>query len=112
METGKRIRIARKNAGMKQAELARRMNMARTTVVAIERGTRQVNIQELQQIAGHLEVEYKALLPEGEEELSVIRQERSWMAVTEDEREVVKAWRDRKWTMLFKLIAEEMKQNE
>lgn len=45
------MRLAREAAGLKQAEAAEAIGVARTTVVAIEKGQRKVRINELQQLA-------------------------------------------------------------
>ncbi len=53
---GDRIRQALDNAGMNQAELARRMRVERATVSKWIGGTRAVGVQELQEIARILQV--------------------------------------------------------
>lgn len=50
-EVGERLRLAREGAGLKQAEAAEAIGVARTTVVAIEKGQRKVRMNELQQLA-------------------------------------------------------------
>ena len=47
-EVGERLRIARENAGMTQADAACGIEVARTTLVAIEKGKRRVRPDELQ----------------------------------------------------------------
>lgn len=51
VELGERLRIARENAVKTQAEAAGAIGVARTTVVAMEKGQRRVRIGELQQLA-------------------------------------------------------------
>jgi Zn-dependent peptidase ImmA (M78 family)/DNA-binding XRE family transcriptional regulator len=50
-EVGERLRIAREAAGIKQAEAASAIEVARTTLVAIEQGQRRIRMSELQQLA-------------------------------------------------------------
>jgi transcriptional regulator with XRE-family HTH domain len=48
---GKALRLCRKAAGMTQEEAGAKMEMARTTIVAIESGYRYVRVEELQAFA-------------------------------------------------------------
>lgn len=50
-EVGERLRIAREAAGIKQADAASAIEVARTTLVAIEQGQRRIRMSELQQLA-------------------------------------------------------------
>ncbi len=50
-DIGERLRIAREAAGIKQAEAASAIEVARTTLVAIEQGQRRIRMSELQQLA-------------------------------------------------------------
>ena len=50
-EIGERLRIARENAALTQAVVAERIQVARTTLVAIEQGLRQTRAQELSRLA-------------------------------------------------------------
>ncbi len=50
-ELGDRLRIAREKAKLTQADAARALDVARTTVVAMEQGQRRVRIDELQRLA-------------------------------------------------------------
>ena len=51
-EIGQRLRIARESAKLTQAAAARALEVARTTIVAIEQGQRRVRVDELQRLAG------------------------------------------------------------
>jgi Zn-dependent peptidase ImmA (M78 family)/DNA-binding XRE family transcriptional regulator len=51
VDVGERLRLARESAGISQANAAAVINIARTTLVAIEKGERRVRIGELQQLA-------------------------------------------------------------
>ncbi len=50
-EVGKRLQTARESAKIKQADAAAAINVARTTLVAIEQGQRRARITEVQQLA-------------------------------------------------------------
>lgn len=65
METacvGKRLRIARETAGLTQAEAADGINVARTTLIAIEKGQRAVRAAELSPLARLYGTSVNALL--------------------------------------------------
>ena len=61
-EVGERLRIAREAAGIKQAEAALAIDVARTTLVAIEQGQRRIRMSELQQLAKLYRTSVNALL--------------------------------------------------
>lgn len=61
-EIGRRLRLARENAEIRQDEAAQVIGMSRPTLVSIEQGTRRVRIQELQNLALHYGVSVNALL--------------------------------------------------
>lgn len=61
-EIGRRLRLARENAGIRQDEAAQVIGMSRPTLVSIEQGTRRARIQELQTLAKHYGVSVNALL--------------------------------------------------
>lgn len=61
-EIGRRLRLARENAGIRQDDAARVIGMSRPTLVSIEKGIRRVRIQELQTLARHYGVSVNALL--------------------------------------------------
>lgn len=61
-EIGRRLRIARENAGIRQDDAARVIGMSRPTLVSIEKGTRRVRIQELQMLARRYGLSVNALL--------------------------------------------------
>ncbi|KQV41372.1 XRE family transcriptional regulator [Rhizobium sp. Root1204] len=50
-QIGERLRVARESAGRTQADAAEAIGVARTTLVAMEKGARRVKIAELQQLA-------------------------------------------------------------
>jgi Zn-dependent peptidase ImmA (M78 family)/DNA-binding XRE family transcriptional regulator len=50
-ELGKKLRLARERRGMKQEEAAKVIDVARTTIVAIEKGERRIRPDELVQLA-------------------------------------------------------------
>jgi Zn-dependent peptidase ImmA (M78 family)/DNA-binding XRE family transcriptional regulator len=61
-EVGERLRIARDAANMTQAAAAQAIDVARTTIVAIEQGQRRVRINELQKLAKAYRTSVNALL--------------------------------------------------
>lgn len=61
-ELGERLRIARSNAGLTQEEAAERLGLARTTLVAIEKGQRRIRAEELREIAHCYNLSVNALL--------------------------------------------------
>lgn len=63
-DIGERLRIARENASLTQADAAGRIDIARTTLIAIEQGRRRVRISELQRLARAYGTTVNALLRE------------------------------------------------
>ena len=61
-EIGRRLRLARENAGIRQDDAARFIGMSRPTLVSIEKGVRRVRIEELQVLTRHYGVSVNALL--------------------------------------------------
>jgi Zn-dependent peptidase ImmA (M78 family)/transcriptional regulator with XRE-family HTH domain len=62
VEVGERLRLAREAAKLKQADVASSLDIARTTLVAIEKGERRVRIGELQKLAQIYRTSVNALL--------------------------------------------------
>jgi len=62
VELGERLRKARDNAKLKQAEVALRVDVARTTLVAIEQGVRRARFAEIRQLAKLYGVSLNTLL--------------------------------------------------
>ena len=61
-EIGRRLRLARESAKIRQDEAAKVIGMSRPTLVSIEKGDRRVRIQEVQTLANHYRVSVNALL--------------------------------------------------
>jgi len=61
-EIGRRLRLARENARIRQDEAAKVIGLSRPTLVSIEKGDRRVRIQELQALANHYNISVNALL--------------------------------------------------
>lgn len=62
VEIGERLRLAREAVKIKQAQAADAINVARTTIVAIEKGERRARMNELQQLARLYQTSVNALL--------------------------------------------------
>jgi transcriptional regulator with XRE-family HTH domain len=58
VKLGASLRAARKRMGMSQEAAANLMDMARTTIVAIEQGIRHVRVEELQEMAKLYECDF------------------------------------------------------
>ena len=61
-EIGRRLRLSRENAGIKQDDAAQLIGVSRPTLVSIEKGGRSARIEELQVLARHYGVSANALL--------------------------------------------------
>ena len=61
-ELGRRLRLARENAGIRQDDAAQFIGMSRPTLVSIEKGVRRVRIEELQVLTRHYGVSVNTLL--------------------------------------------------
>lgn len=61
-DLGERLRIARESAGVTQADAALAIEVARTTLIAIEQGQRRIRMNELQQLARRYSTSVNALL--------------------------------------------------
>ncbi len=61
-DVGERLRIAREEASITQAEAAARIDVARTTLVAIEKGQRRIRPDELQRLARLYDTSVNALM--------------------------------------------------
>ena len=62
VEVGERLRIARETADITQADAATDIDVARTTLVAIEKGQRRIRIDELRRLARLYDMSINALL--------------------------------------------------
>ena len=62
IEIGERLRVARQDVGVTQAQAALGIDIARTTLVAIEKGQRRVRIDELRRLARIYNTSVNALL--------------------------------------------------
>lgn len=61
-EIGRRLRLARETAGIKQEDAAQFINVSRPTLISIEQGVRRVRIQELQILAHRYGTSVNALM--------------------------------------------------
>lgn len=71
---GQRLRIARQVAGLTQAQAAKVIRVARTTLVAIEQGRRRIKTRELQQLAFCYGTSANAILRRGAIHLDLVPQ--------------------------------------
>jgi Zn-dependent peptidase ImmA (M78 family)/transcriptional regulator with XRE-family HTH domain len=62
LEIGERLRVARESEKFTQSEAAEAIDVARTTIVAIERGQRRVRMDELQKLASLYRTSANAIL--------------------------------------------------
>ncbi|MBR4067536.1 MAG: helix-turn-helix transcriptional regulator [Clostridia bacterium] len=62
IDIGRRIRIARSQAGLTQGELAKRMEVSSSFVGHLERGTRQASLETLVNLANELDLSVDYLL--------------------------------------------------
>ena len=62
VEIGERLRVAREDVGITQAQAAVAIDVARTTLLAVEKGQRRVRINELQRLARIYNTSVNALL--------------------------------------------------
>jgi transcriptional regulator with XRE-family HTH domain len=69
---GRQVRTVRKERGLTQSELARRVRLGRTSVANIESGQQRVYLHTLTEMAAVLEVSPTELLPEGPIEIEEI----------------------------------------
>ena len=83
-EIGQRLRIARKTAQLTQAAAAAAIEVARTTLVAIEQGKRRVRTQELQALAIRYGTSANAILRREAVHLSLVPQFRSMARCSDD----------------------------
>lgn len=61
-EIGRRLRLARESAGVRQDEAAKAIGLSRPTLILIEKGSRRIRIEEIQVLANHYGVSTNALL--------------------------------------------------
>lgn len=61
-DIGKRLRIARESVRLNQSEAAKKIDVGRTTIVAMEKGARRVTIEELQKLAALYKTSANAIL--------------------------------------------------
>lgn len=61
-EVGRRLKLARENAGVKQDDAAQLIEVSRPTLVSIEQGSRPARMKELQILANHYGTSVNALL--------------------------------------------------
>lgn len=86
---GERLRLARSMAGLTQEQVGTTLDMARTTVTAIERGERQVKPQELVAFAKLYKVSVNSLLRDSSVHVDLVAQFRRSLTGPKQETEAV-----------------------
>ena len=84
VDVGERLRIARIEADITQQDAAEAIKIARTTLVAIEKGDRRVRINELQQLAKRYGISVNALLREEAVHVDLAPRFRKLVSSTDD----------------------------
>tara|TARA_R110000744_G_scaffold158819_1_gene274865 strand:+ start:26032 stop:27207 length:1176 start_codon:yes stop_codon:yes gene_type:complete len=82
-ELGERLRVIRESRGFTQAAIASRMELARTTLLAIEKGTRRIKNDELRRLASVYETSVNELLRRESVHIDLVPRFRS-LRTTED----------------------------
>lgn len=105
------LRRLRRTLGLKQEDVARHMDMARTTIVGIEQGVRKIKIEELQRFATlyGVTVEELAALPVAvpTQTLDVAHLQ----AVTPDEARLISAYRANDTVQMLRMVTERISQS-
>ncbi len=83
-EIGDRLRIARQRAGITQAEAANSIDVARTTIVAIEHGRRRIRNEELQTLAVQYGSSANAVLRQEAVHLDLVPQFRKLAGIADE----------------------------
>lgn len=83
-ELGDRLRIARENAGLTQSSAAAAVNIARTTLIAMEQGNRRARIDELQQLARVYKTNVNSLLRRESVHVDLVPRFRKLAGATDD----------------------------
>ena len=85
LELGERLRVARESSKLTQAEAASVINVARTTLVAIEQGLRRIRITEIQKLAKAYSTSVNSLLRREAVHLDLVPQFRKLSSSTTQE---------------------------
>jgi len=95
IEIGCRLRLAREKAGIKQADAALAIEVARTTLISIENGQRRVRMNELRKLARTYDTSVNALMANEVPQVNLIPQFRKLPACNDDNaNEAVQAMSD------------------
>lgn len=93
MTTGERIRAARKNAGMTQAELAQKLGISYVGISQWENGIRQPKYETLKKIADAIDVKWYDLVPPEESTRMIVAQTNDVIAQEENHgKSFVETW--------------------
>lgn len=102
MKVGKAIQSARKALNMTQTDLAKHLNVARTTIVAIEAGSRKLKTWELsvlEKIGFPNVMNENVTNPTSDSESEA----NSWIMVTPDEYALIRAYRENRIKDVLKI---------
>lgn len=101
IKVGQAVQSARKSLNMTQIDLAKHLNVARTTIVAIEAGSRKLKPWELSVLE---KIGFPNVMNEnGIKSTNDSNEAGSWLMVTPDEYALIKAYRENKIKELLKI---------
>jgi transcriptional regulator with XRE-family HTH domain len=86
VQLGKRIRIARKDQGRTQEDIAARLDINRTTFVNIEKGRQRLAVHQLVELADALGCKPEDLLPSNGEVYGVDEEREQFVALVRSEK--------------------------
>jgi len=84
VDVGERLRTARENSGWTQADAAEAIGVARTTLVAIEKGQRRARLSELRELARLYKTSLNGLLRQEAVQVNLMPQFRKMSATDDD----------------------------
>ncbi len=104
------LQAARKAAGKTQEEASEAINVARTTIVAIEQGNRRCKYDEIETLAQWLGMPVGDLTAGCESDIEITRNKlgddpKHYSYLTETELCLIEKFRDRKWMQAINIIS-------
>lgn len=106
MKVGKAIQTARKSLNMTQIDLAKHLNVARTTIVAIEAGSRKLKPWELLVLE---KIGFPNVMNENANKVTNDSEGEasSWVMISPDEYALIKAYRENRLKDMLKIAIKE-----